>query len=97
MVLRPGRMKGIAAATADDLSVFPCHQHTRGETNDETGQYQHNGEEQACLGALAYGLKNHGQIPVLARMAIRDRQINIHLIASHFDAIEDPGRWKTDA
>lgn len=93
MTLRPGRMTGIAATLRNDKTVFPCHKTTEHGDDGNTIPRDH---EQACMGALTYALKHHHQIPILARLAIRAGETTIHTIASNFDTIEEPGKWKTD-
>lgn len=86
MVLRPGRMEGIADSLMNDHNVFPCHKTTHGDAP----------KEQACMGALAYGVREYGQIPILARLALRDGQLKMDDIDKCMDRIEQPGEWETD-
>ena len=86
MKLRPGRMEGIAESLMSDFNVFPCHKTTHGDAP----------EEQACMGALAYGLREYGQLPVLARLAIRSGQLDPKNLEKCMGKIEKPGEWEID-
>lgn len=75
--LRAGRLEGIVEDLRSDLTCFPCHKTARGEhVEDADGEshYEQTGLEQACIGALSY-MEREGQIPVLARLAIRSGEI----------------------
>lgn len=103
MVLNPGRMEGIAEHLSNDFNVFPCHKTTHQlapegreeEYDSEEGGYSLHGREQACMGALAYTLKHHGNLPVLARLAIRGDPSKINTIRDNFHLITPPGKWRT--
>lgn len=93
MVLRPGRMQGIAQTLECDYQVFPCHKTTHHYESEEEDGYMCDGREQACMGALAYTLRFHGRLPVAARIAaIRNPEL-VSVICNNFDDIEEPGHW----
>jgi hypothetical protein len=91
MVLRPGRMKGIAATLRNDMQAFPCHKTTH-DYDDEEGRYQYDGTEQACMGALAYAWREYHMLPVLARIACARGETTIDTITACFDQIEARGK-----
>lgn len=55
-----------------------------------------NPKEQACAGALAYMHKHHSRLPVLARLAIRAKDISLQDIVASAKLIEEPGKWPTN-
>lgn len=95
MVLRPGRMASISRDLKNDYSVFPCHKTTHRREENEDGSYAFSGQEQACMGSLAYTLKTHGHIPVLARLAIGRGEVTLAQIEGNIDCIEEKGKWST--
>ncbi len=103
MVLQPGRMEGIVEHLQNDYNVFPCHKTTHqlapegleDEYGDEDGGYAFHGREQACMGALAYSLKHHGRLPVLARITLMSNRSLVKTIESNFDSITNPDEWRT--
>ena len=89
-------MASISRDLKNDYSVFPCHKTThRHEEENEDGTYAFSGKEQACMGALAYTLKTHGLIPVLARLAIRRGEVTLAQIEGNIDNVEEKGKWST--
>lgn len=70
MTLDRGRMPEIVDSLRSDLNVFPCHKtaNSSRDDSDEDG-YTYGGSEQACMGALAYTLREFGMMPVMARIA----------------------------
>lgn len=96
MVLNPGRMEGIVEHLRDDYNVFPCHKTTQ---HDETEEGESitvpHEKEQACMGALAYTLKHHKNLPVMARIAIRFGKLDPKQIEVNFKNLEEPGKWPT--
>ncbi len=97
MTLQPGRMEGIVEHLQDDYNVFPCHKTTQHD-EDEDGEpiTVPNPKEQACAGALAYMHKHHSRLPVLARLAIRAKDISLQDIVASAKLIEEPGKWPTN-
>lgn len=105
MILQPGRMAGIAESLRDDHNVFPCHKttnSTRGDDWDDAGDderdsdgYVYDGNEQACMGALAFTLREHDMIPVLARIAVILGDLSIDTIRANLPAVEANEGWRT--
>lgn len=85
MILRKGRMEEIAESTKHDLNIFPCHKTTDGKREDY----------QACMGALAYGLEQHNQLPVLARIHMgKPGSLRRKDIQDSIPLLEKPGKWE---
>jgi hypothetical protein len=98
MVLNAGRMTDIAQSLADDHNVFPCHKTTnatRDDEGDEGAGYAYDGTEQACMGALAFTLREHGMLPVLARIACLQGQLTVDTLRANFAVIEQAEGWET--
>lgn len=93
MVLQPGRMTGIVQTLQRDTNVFPCHKTT--QHDDEDGGTIPHSKEQACMGAIAFMLKHHGRLPILARLALSAKETTIAIIEANFDNITPPGKWRT--
>jgi len=102
MALSPGRMLGIAEALRDDWTVFPCHKttHLRGDDEDDGEDdapgYTYDGSEQACMGALAFTLREHGMLPVMARIACARGTLDVATIKANEPLVEQPGNWPTN-
>lgn len=96
MVLRPGRMTGIVRSLGNDANTFPCHKTTRFDDDDGEDCATPHSKEQACMGALAFMLKHHGRIPILARLALMSKETTIATIEANFDNITPPGKWRTE-
>jgi hypothetical protein len=92
--LSRGRVSGIIEDLKSDFSTFQCHKsvHSKagGEWDDETGDYIPSGNEQACPGSLAYMLKNHRQVSILTRFALRDGSITKEQIEAVYPLLKDP-------
>lgn len=74
IALEPGRLSGIVTELEDDHKVFQCHKYVHGPKGGEwkedlngNERYIRSGNEQACMGALAYMFRL-GYVPVLLRL-----------------------------
>lgn len=69
--LNPGRVEGIKEMLpGDDGTTFECHKTLSGE-EDDYGEYQRNGKESQCMGAMAW-LYNQGRFNIAMRIAAMD-------------------------
>lgn len=79
--LAKGRVQGIKQdILSNDFTSFPCHKTLKGE-EDDNGEYQTNGKESACMGAMAW-LYTQGRFNINMRLAARNKEWLDNLKAS---------------
>ena len=79
--LNPGRIREIGEA-----STFACHKTTDGETDDETGHYEHSGNEQHCFGHLVVQWSEYGGFSAMTALAARMGEFDPKQLPSADDA-----------
>jgi hypothetical protein len=78
--LMPGRLEGIIQHLRSDYNYFPCHKTTHGAAK----------EESVCMGSLAYGLKNTGRLPIVARIGLRFGDLKMADIEANYPDLKEP-------
>jgi hypothetical protein len=78
--LHPGRLPGIIGHLKSDYNYFPCHKTTHGAAPQES----------LCMGALAYGLKHAGRLPIMARLGLRFGDLQIEDIEANYPDLKEP-------
>lgn len=71
--LNEGRLDGIKEhLIGNDMNTFHCHKTLSGEWSYE-GDYEHNGKESFCMGAMAW-LYKQGRFNIAMRLAAMDKK-----------------------
>lgn len=92
--LSPGRLEGIITTLMDDQNHFLCHKtvynaKTGGNRNEDTGRYEHSGEESQCVGSMVYLLKT-GRPNVSMRLGAALKILSYDEMEAQSDLIISP-------
>ena len=95
-ILSPERIREIGEA-----SSFSCHKTTDGETDAETGEYHHTGNEQHCFGHLVVQWEEFNGFNTIAALAAQmdmfdPNELPSALEAGCYDSFEDYAECMAD-